>query len=224
MTAFYMGRMMIYTFFGANRTGDEERKHLHERDWTLKLPLVILGLLAVVGGLANVEPHVPIVKAFDFGQGAALHAWLHPAVEGADQVIARNVGPVHGAAHPAWPILLAVAIGLGGLALAWVLLSRKKLGDAAAHPAYEGGVEKALYNKWYVDEAYDAAVVRPVQGLSRGFARFDMGVVDWLVDLFGRLSQMFGIAFGRLQTGQLNTYAFVLVVGVLLVLGSFVAL
>jgi NADH-quinone oxidoreductase subunit L len=224
MTAFYMGRMMLYTFFGANRTGDEERKHLHEGDWTLTLPLIVLGLLAVVGGLVNVEEHVPLVSAFGFGQGPALHHWLEPVVGVGQQLAERHAEHLVPVDPAWWPILLAVGIGLGGLALAWALLSRKALGTAETHPAYQGGVEKALYNKWYVDEAYDAAVVKPVQGLSRGFARFDMGVVDWLVDLFGRLSQMFGIAFGRLQTGQVNTYAFVLVVGVLIVLGSFVAL
>jgi NADH-quinone oxidoreductase subunit L len=225
MTAFYMGRMMIYTFFGANRTGDEERRHLHEGDWTLTLPLVVLGLLAVVGGLVNVEENVPLVSAFNFfHQGPALHEWLEPVTGVGTRLAESNAPRIPAVDLGAWPIILAVAIGLGGLALAWVLLSRKALGTAETHPAYDGGVEKALYNKWYVDEAYDAAVVKPVQGLSRGFARFDMGVVDWLVDLFGRLSQMFGIAFGRLQTGQLNTYAFVLVVGVLIVLGSFVAL
>jgi NADH-quinone oxidoreductase subunit L len=230
MTAFYMGRMMLYTFFGANRTGEQERKHLHEGDWTLTLPLVVLGFLAVVGGLVNVETHVPLVGAFDFGQGEALHRWLHPVLETGEALaigkghLASTVEAAAETPPAAWPIILAVAIGLGGLALAWLLLSRKPLGDAATEPAYRGGVEKALYNKWWVDELYDAVIVRPVQALSRGFARFDLGVVDWLVDLAGRLSQMFGIAFGRLQTGQLNTYAFVLVVGVLIVLGSFVAL
>ncbi|HEV7590105.1 MAG TPA: NADH-quinone oxidoreductase subunit L [Longimicrobium sp.] len=225
MTAFYMGRLMLYTFFGANRTGDEERRHLRERDWTLKLPLVVLGLLAVVGGLVNVEEHVPLVKEFNFfGQGEALHRWLHPVVGVGEELAARNAEQVVPVDAAWWPILLAVGLGLGGLALAWGLLSRKPQGDAATEPAYRGALEKVLYHKWYVDELYDAVVVRPVQALSRAFARFDMGVVDWLVDMFGRLSQMFGIAFGRLQTGQLNTYAFVLVVGVLLVLGSFVAL
>ncbi|HET7460659.1 MAG TPA: NADH-quinone oxidoreductase subunit L [Longimicrobium sp.] len=224
MTAFYMGRMMIYTFFGQNRTGDEERKHLHETDWTLKLPLVVLGLLAVVGGFLNVEEHVPIVSAFNFGQGEALHHWLHPVLAGSDDVIAQNVGSLPEPAHAAWPIILAIAIGLGGLLVAWLMLSRRRLATADQQPAYENGIEKTLYNKWYVDEFYDRTVVKPVGGLSRLFARFDMGVLDWVVDLFGRLAQLFGVAFGRLQTGQVNTYAFVLIVGVLIVLGSFVAL
>jgi NADH-quinone oxidoreductase subunit L len=224
MTAFYMGRMMIYTFFGQNRTGDEERKHLHEGDWTLTLPLIVLGLLATVGGLLNVETETPLVKVFDFGQGEALHHWLHPVLAGADEVAAQNVANLPEPAHAAWPILLAVAIGLGGLIVAAVMLGKKMLGTADTEPAYQNGMERTLYNKWYVDELYDRVVVRPVRGLSRAFARFDMGVIDWTVDLFGRLSQLFGIAFGRLQTGQLNTYAFVLVVGVVIVLGAFVAL
>src|SRR3712207_2938081 len=49
MTAFYMGRMMVYTFFGDNRTGETERKHLHEGGWTLSLPLVVLAALSTVG-------------------------------------------------------------------------------------------------------------------------------------------------------------------------------
>ncbi len=62
MTAFYMGRMMIYTFFGDNRTGETERKHLHEGDWTLSLPLVVLasalhgGRLPQRGGRAHRQP------------------------------------------------------------------------------------------------------------------------------------------------------------------------
>jgi NADH-quinone oxidoreductase subunit L len=222
MTAFYMGRMMIYTFFGANRTGERERGHLHEGDWTLTLPLIVLGLLATFGGLLNVEPDVPLVGLFNFGQGEALHRWLHPVVGAGDDLLLQQVGALPEPAHAAWPILLAVAIGLGGLATAWTLLSRRTLGDAATEPDYDNGIERALYHKWWVDELYDRIVVKPVQGLSRLFARFDMGVVDWAVDGFGRLSQMFGLAFGKLQTGQLNTYAFALVVGVLIVLGTFV--
>ncbi|HEX2078332.1 MAG TPA: NADH-quinone oxidoreductase subunit L [Longimicrobium sp.] len=224
MTAFYMGRMMIYTFFGRFRGGAEEERHLHEGDWTLTVPLILLAILSTVGGLLNVEEHVPVVEWFNFGQGAALHEWLHPVMEGSETVMRNNVPSVVEPHHAAWPIILAIVIGLGGLALAWFLVGPKnaRIRTAAEEPAYRGGLQKALYNKWYVDELYDRIVVRPVNALSRAQWGFDR-VLDATVDLFGRTAQALGLYAGRLQTGHVNTYAFVLVVGVLVVLGSFVA-
>ncbi|MBV9773998.1 MAG: NADH-quinone oxidoreductase subunit L [Gemmatimonadetes bacterium] len=224
MTAFYMGRMMIYTFFGENRTGAEERKHLHEGSWTLTLPLVVLAAASTLGGLLNVEPETPVVSWFNFGQGEALHHWLHPVIAGAEQVAHANLGEVSEAQPQAWPILLAIVIGLGGLALAWTLLGSRRLGTADQEPSYRNGAQRLLYNKYWIDELYDRIVVRPVGALSRFYAAFDRTVIDGLVDFFGRLAQGLGLAAGRLQTGQLNTYAFVIIVGVLVVLGTFVAL
>jgi NADH-quinone oxidoreductase subunit L len=223
MTAFYMGRMMIYTFFGGFRGNETERTHLHEGDWTLTLPLIVLAILSTVGGFLNVED-VPIVNLFDFGQGTALHTWLHPVIVGSEDVIRAQFGEPAEAHHQAWPIILAIAIGLGGLALAWFMVRprNERVRTADVEPAYTGGLQKALYNKWYVDELYDRAVVRPLGAFSRGQWAFDRAL-DGTVDFFGRLSQTLGLWFGRAQTGLVNTYAFVLIVGVLLVLGSFVA-
>ncbi|HET6764130.1 MAG TPA: NADH-quinone oxidoreductase subunit L, partial [Longimicrobiaceae bacterium] len=222
MTAFYMGRMMLYTFFGANRTGDEERKHLHEGSWTLTLPLIVLAAASAFGGFLNVEREVPVVRAFDFGQGEALHRWLHPVLAGSDRVAEANGLAVGHMEHSAVPIVVAVVLGLAGLALAWALLSRHVLGTAEQEPEYTGGLQRTLYNKWYVDELYDRLVVRTVGRLSRAQATFDRVIVDGLVDLAGRMAQWVGLAAGRSQTGQVNTYAFAIVVGVLLVLGALV--
>jgi NADH-quinone oxidoreductase subunit L len=232
MTAFYMGRMMIYTFFGRFRSGAEEERHLHEGDWTLTLPLVVLAILSVAGGYLNVEKavfdHVPVIgplfNALAIGGDATLHHWLEPVIGGSEELLRDTVGQAAEAEHAAWPIFLAIAIGLGGLALAWVLIRprNERVRTADVEPAYTGGLQKALYNKWYVDELYDAAVVRPVGWLSRAQWAFDRAL-DGTVDFFGRMSQALGLWFGRAQTGTVNTYAFVLVLGVLLVLGSFVA-
>ena len=77
-----------------------------------------------------------------------------------------------------------------------------------------------LYNKWYVDELYDRTVVRPLLAVSRASWRFiDETLIDGLVNGAGYLSRFAGWSGSRLQTGQLNTYAFAIVVGVLVVLG-----
>ncbi|HLL81533.1 MAG TPA: NADH-quinone oxidoreductase subunit L [Longimicrobium sp.] len=221
MTAFYMGRLMLYTFFGRFRGGEAEERHLHEGDWTLSLPLVVLAALSLLGGFVNVEPHVPIVNWFDFGQHAALHHWLHPVIAGSEDVVRANLQNIPEAHHAAWPIILAIVIGLGGLALAAVLLGKKALGNADTEPSYRNGMERTLYNKWWIDEFYDRAILGPIRASARFLASFDRRVIDGVVDFAGRTSQALGLVFGRMQTGQTNTYAFVLVLGVLLLLGAF---
>jgi NADH-quinone oxidoreductase subunit L len=232
MTAFYMGRMMVYTFFGRFRSGDAEERHLHEGNWTLTMPLVVLALLSIVGGYLNVEKavfdHVPVIgplfNALAIGGDASLHHWLHPVTAGSEEVMRATVGEAAEPGHAAWPIFLAIAIGLGGLALAWFMVRprNERVRTADVEPAYTGGLQKALYNKWYVDELYDRVVVRPVNRLSRAEWGFDRAL-DATVDFVGRTAQALGLWVGRVQTGTVNTYAFVLVLGALVVLGSFVA-
>jgi NADH-quinone oxidoreductase subunit L len=222
LTAYYMGRLMIYTFFGPNRTGEVERGHLHEVNWTMTVPLAVLGVLSVIGGFLNVESEVPIVRWFDFGQGAALHEWLHPVVAGADEIFAGRM-PAGEVAHAAWPIVLAIVLGIGGLASAWLLLRPAALRTPADEPNYSSVLGRLLYRKWYVDEIYEAFFLRPIRLLSQAFfSVVDRGLIDGIVDGSGRLSQGLGLLAGRVQTGQLNTYAFMFVIGVLAVLGAFV--
>jgi NADH-quinone oxidoreductase subunit L len=170
---------------------------------------------------------VPIVNWFSFaaiGGDAALHEWLHPVIAGAEGVWAANVPPIPEVHHAAWPIVLAIVIGVAGLGLAWTMLKPDRLGTPDETPAYGSPIGKILYNKWYVDELYEKLVIRPVESLSRAFYSFvDRAAIDGIIDrILGRGSVALGLVAGRTQSGQVNTYAFIIVVGVLIILGAVV--
>ena len=223
LTAFYMTRLMIMTFHGANRTGDGERRHLHEVPAVMWVPLAVLAALSVVGGWINVPEaigHTPVLGWIPHSEW--LHDWLHPITEQADALIATNVGePAHaspiGGGEAAWAAI-SFAIAVLVIVVTSTLLRRRAVDtpEAAAAPA---GFRRILYNKWYVDEIYDAVIVRPIVGMSRAAWRFvDVGLIDGVANGAGYASRAFGWVGSRLQTGQLNTYAFAVVAGALLLL------
>ena len=83
------------------------------------------------------------------------------------------------------------------------------------------GFAKILYNKYYVDEFYDRVVVQPVLRLSRFCWRvIDSLIIDGVVNAVGWVAKAFGWGVSMFQTGTVNTYAFILTVGVLFILGA----
>jgi NADH-quinone oxidoreductase subunit L len=82
------------------------------------------------------------------------------------------------------------------------------------------GFAKILYNKWYVDEIYDAVIIQPVLRMSRFCWKvIDAGLIDGTVNGVGYLARGFGWFGSLFQTGTVNTYAFILSLGVLVILG-----
>ncbi|HEV8381677.1 MAG TPA: NADH-quinone oxidoreductase subunit L [Gemmatimonadales bacterium] len=209
LTAFYMTRLMLYTFHGPNRTGEKEQPHLHEAPWILTGPLVVLGLLTVAGGLINVP---------ELYHGSAwLHHWLEPVTEAS----AALLPDVHLSTSTEWLLVgIAVATAVIGIVGAWRLLKPERLAPARSAPE-ERGVARVLKNKWYVDEIYDALIVRPIVWLSREvlWKQIDSRVIDGAaVNGAARGARALGWANRWLQTGQVGTYVVVFVVGVLLLL------
>ncbi|HEU4786037.1 MAG TPA: NADH-quinone oxidoreductase subunit L [Gemmatimonadaceae bacterium] len=215
MTATYMTRMMLYTFHGPNRTGEGERGHLREAPWIMTGPLVVLGVLAAAGGWLNLPEFAPL------GRVGALDHWLEPVVgESTTRVIAGAAEMSRGLEYAL--VGLAVLIAVGGIALAFARLKPERLVPKREAPPEEG-IEKVLVNKYYVDEIYDAAIVRPVVGTSRSllWRGIDVGLIDGLgVNGTGYLARFVGWVGSQLQSGQLGTYAWVLALGVLVVLGA----
>jgi NADH-quinone oxidoreductase subunit L len=223
MTAFYMTRLMVMTFHGENRSGDKERGHIHEVSPVMWVPLAVLAVLSVIGGWVNVPEAIGNAPVFGLlPHSEWLHEWLHPVTEAAEGVAAANaVAPVHNAPFGGGEVLwaaLSVALALAMIGIAAAVIGRRRLVPAAESPEPRG-FAKVLYNKWYVDEIYDTAVIRPILAASRGLARFvDAYLIDGIVNGAGYGSRALGWVGSRLQTGQANSYAFALVAGVLILI------
>jgi NADH-quinone oxidoreductase subunit L len=227
MTAFYMTRMMVMTFHAANRTGEEEAHHLHEAPLTMTVPLVVLAILSVFGGWINVpialhEGWVGLFGALPMGEG--LHHWLEPIVASATEIRAEHVGAFHetspfGGGEMAWATISTVLAAIV-VATSVVLISKWRI-LPATESAEPTGLQLVLYKKWYVDELYDRVVLRPIVGGSRFLWKVvDAGIVDGIVNATGALSRGFGYLGSLVQTGAVNTYAFILTVGVVLILAA----
>jgi NADH-quinone oxidoreductase subunit L len=217
LTAVYMTRMMLYTFHGPNRTGEEERSHLHEAPWVMTGPLVVLGLLSVIGGWLNLPEAVAI------GPVGKLEHWLDPVVGNSERLVA-GVNPEAAQASSGELALigLAVLVAVAGIAFAYFRLKPEKLVPKRQAPAEEG-FGKVLENKYYVDEAYDKVVVNPTYQISRTilWRGLDAGLIDGLfVNGSAALARAFGWIGSKLQSGTVGAYAWVLVAGVLVVLGA----
>ena len=211
LTAFYMTRLMLYTFHGPSRAAEPVRGHLHEAPWVMTGPLVVLGVLSVAGGLLN----IPAL----FGGHARLHHWLEPVTAAS----ATLVPPHHLSKGVEWALVgFAVLVAAAGIAGAFRLLKPAAL-VPAAQAAPETGWGRVLWKKWYVDEIYDAVIVRPLIWVSREvlWKRIDQGLIDGIaVNGAAATSRAIGWIGARLQTGQLGFYVVVFVIGVLFVVGA----
>jgi len=214
LTAFYMARLITMTFLGDNRTGDQERSHLHDAPLVMTGPLVVLGVLSVIGGFINLPP-------FFGGGAAALEHWLEPVTEPAARFFGLEMP------HGQTELFLvggAVLVGVLGLYAGYRATLRRRTPTAAEAPD-DTGFARVLNRKYYVDEIYDAVLVRPLVWLSRSvlWKGVDQGVVDGAaVNGTAKLSQGLGWLGSRLQTGQVGIYVVVFLVGALWILHAMV--
>jgi len=219
ITAAYMTRLMVLTFHGENRTGEDVRPHLREVPAVMWAPLAILAVLTVVGGWLNIPEALPLPHV------DALHAWLEPVF-----APAHSIFQVAGAAVvPTAPLgggeLLWAALSFG-VAVAVIVVTFRILGARRYAPAAVApeptGLAGVLYHKWYVDELYDRLLVRPLLALWRTCWRVvDVGLIDGVVNGLAAGTRFTGWVGSLFQTGRLATYLFFFLAGALLLLGSF---
>jgi NADH-quinone oxidoreductase subunit L len=222
LTAAYMTRLVVLTFFGKSRMTPEVEHHVHESPRTMTFPLVILAAGSLLVGFLGTPPIL--------GMGPnRFEQWLEPVFapaahgEAVPGMVAAGGAPAGGAAAHAvhdpaleWGLMLAsLALAAGSAFAAWRIYSRRpEVPEKVARSL--GGLYRLARDKYRIDEAYDAAVVRPLVGGSRRvlFGVVDQRIIDALVNLAGIITRLAGHFVAFVQTGQVQTYALVLLLGV----------
>jgi NADH-quinone oxidoreductase subunit L len=203
ITAFYSFRLFFLIFHGTFRGTEEQRHHLHESPPTMTVPLMVLAVGAVASGWLGI-PEI-------LGGGAHWGHFLAPVLGHPE---------VHLSHATEWLLMAgSVGVGLLGLALAYFMYVRQ---PAVAEGIRLGfpGVHRWLFNKYYVDELYSAALVQPAIKLSRETllrivdGRLIEGVVNGLPAAIGQL----GEKMRRLQNGSVHHYLTTMTIGAVVVL------
>lgn len=199
LTAFYMFRLLAMTFMGKFRGTEEQLHHVHESPSAITITLIILAFLSIVGGLVGIPEYL-------MSGGHRLSEFLNPIFAQSNNILIRNAIP-----HQTEWILTGVSIILIIIISGWAW---KKYKNYQAETTEQTGFAKVLENKWYVDELYDAIIVRPLNSLSAFLNNvIERSGIDGLVNGVGR-----GINYGSrqirlLQSGQVGAYILMMVIG-----------
>ena len=199
MTAFYMFRLYATTFLGNFRGTEKQAHHLHESPSTMTIPLIVLAVLAVFGGFLG----IPEVFAKDSNWIAH---FLHPVFANGETVTESM------SASTEW-MLMGVSTVLA-LAMVIYALSRFSKKPELAEPT---GFSKWMADKFYVDEIYEALIVKPLNALADFFDSFvEKGVIDGVVNGTGKLVQYGSRQLRYLQSGQVGGYVLLMVIGIVI--------
>jgi NADH-quinone oxidoreductase subunit L len=232
MTAFYMFRLVNMTFFGTSHVSHEAEHHLHESPSSMTVPLMILAFLSVVGGWIGWPESL--------GGGDWFAHFLDPVIARYPEATAA-VPEASGHGTEYLLMLASVAVAVLGIWLARRLyIEHPEVPERLAERW--SGVHRLLYNKYYVDQIYDAMFVNRTKDLATALGAFDRNVIDglgvngagwltraicrvsmwwdsWIVDglvnLTARIAWVLSIPVRMLQSGRVANYALLIVLGVM---------
>ena len=222
LTAIYMTRLMVLTFWGEERFRkvppthheheEKDDQHApvqpHESPWIMTVPLIVLAILATVGGFIGVP------YAFVNRDVNVIEHTLEPAVAHMPTTEATDYTDEHSEVSEERLLAgVSVAIALLGIGAGWVLFQRRPLLQ----------MPRILENKYYVDEIYDTTLIRPVETVSReGFWKIvDVGVIDGGLHAIGEAVTELGRLARYMQAGFVRGYAAIILTGALILIGLF---
>ena len=202
MTAFYMFRLYAMTFHGKFRGTQEQEHHLHESPAAIIFPLIVLAILAVIGGF------VGIPEIFMHG-GHKLEAFLEPIFAPSYAIAAK-----HQLQHSTEFILMGISVGGALIALLYAFNKFSKFEKTSTK---ETALSKMLVNKWYVDELYNTIIVKPMQSIAIFFNNVvEKKGIDGFVNGVGKAVNYSGRQIRFLQSGQVGNYVLLMVIGILI--------
>jgi NADH-quinone oxidoreductase subunit L len=203
MTAFYMTRLMALTFWGQSRV--PKSVHPHESPWIMTVPLIILGILSVIGGWVGI-PHV-IAEVLPFHPTNFLEHWF-------EGVIKPIPGLEHGEPSTEW-MLMGVSVSLA-LISAFVAYNFyvQAPGKAEKVAGATGPLYRTIYNKYFVDEAYFAGIINPLVRFSKALWYYiDVNFIDKMTYVTADVVRGGGTFVRALQNGNIQVYAMYISVG-----------
>lgn len=206
MTALYTFRLLWLTFLG-NKRSEIPAEKIHESPQSMMIPVAVLGFLATFAGLFFVVARSGSNALYDF---------LAPVIV---SLPGRSVTEVAGAAHNEI-LLIIITLILILLAIVWTYNQFvRKNNIPAADDAGRRGFVKAAYNKFYIDDIYRAAVIRPLDSVSAYLHdRVDLRIFDAFVEWVGKVVLYAGKNIRRIQNGNVGYYLFAMVIFIIIVL------
>lgn len=209
MTAFYMFRAVYLTFFGKERF-DAHHHPPHEVGASMSIPLIVLAVLSMLAGLLGV-PEI-------LGGSEKLHHWLEPVLGRGEEIAASSLGK-HGEGLEIPLMIISVVVALIGILIATRYYKQRT--TLVEKERKLGGLYKLSFNKFYVDEIYDATVVQPTYVVSDSFLYriVDVKVIDGIVNGLASTAGLLSSIFRKLQTGLVQNYAVMIVIGIVVLIG-----
>ncbi len=202
LTAFYSWRLLIMTFHGKPRMDAHTEEHVHESPPVMTVPLILLSIGAVFAGM--LLKHMLIGENWEVFWGESIQlAPTNHVLEEMEHL-------------PGWVGLAPSIVGIAGIIVAYIFyMFVPSIPERLV--ANFGGIHRFLLNKWYFDELYDAIIVKPLIALARGLWQVgDATLIDGVPNGLASLTSDGSAQVVKVQTGSIATYAFAMLIGVVL--------
>ncbi|OHC03953.1 MAG: NADH-quinone oxidoreductase subunit L [Planctomycetes bacterium RIFCSPLOWO2_12_FULL_40_19] len=214
LTAFYMFRLLFMTFYGKSNMTKHVEEHVHESPMSILIPLLVLAFLSILGGFIG------------FPTASAINSFLAPVIGGGHHGMTDG-GDLHHVSNGLMFSMMGISTGIAiiGILLAYLMYIKQPDLPAKIVGKFKL-IYTIIYNKYYVDEIYDATIVKPTVKTSFVLWKIvDVKIIDGFVNAVARIVELKSEVLKLFQTGYVRNYALsILLGGVIIIFCSLVLL